>query len=157
MNGFSMGVPARSSVPDSGGELTVVEPELAHLVAFVKQGRWSERSRRNSRRRKAGRATCARPWPAWTPPRHSARRPPNSKTKLAILTDWAHLSRNPVPQQRQLLRKLVPDRLTVTLHVTATRLWIDWAGDPVVAPIINGIAPALGDVMPDPTERRWWP
>jgi hypothetical protein len=63
-----------------------------------------------------------------------------------------------VAQQRQLLRKLVPDRLTVTPHVDAKRKWVDWAGDLALAPIISGIAPAVGDVMPDdPMDRRWWP
>lgn len=35
--------------------------------------------------------------------------------------------------------------------------WVDWAGDLAVAPIISGIAPAVGDVMPEPMDRRWWP
>jgi hypothetical protein len=75
-----------------------------------------------------------------------------------ILGDWTDITRKPVAQQRQLLRKLVPDRLTVTPHVDAKRKWIDWAGDLAVAPIISGIAPAVGDVMPDdPMDGRWWP
>lgn len=81
------------------------------------------------------------------------------EAKLAtVLADWANITKKPVAQQRQLLRKLVPDRITVTPHVTAKRKWIDWAGDLAVAPIISGIAPAVGDVMPDdPMDRRWWP
>ena len=39
----------------------------------------------------------------------------------------------------------MPDRLTVTPHVDAKRRWVDWAGDLAVAPIISGIAPAMGD------------
>lgn len=75
-----------------------------------------------------------------------------------ILADWTDITRKPVAQQRQLLRKLVPDRLTVTPHVDAKCKWIDWAGDLAVAPIISGIAPAVGDVMPEqPMDRRWWP
>jgi hypothetical protein len=38
----------------------------------------------------------------------------------AILGDWVNITRKPVPQQRQLRRKLLPDRLTVTPHVDAT-------------------------------------
>ena len=38
-----------------------------------------------------------------------------------ILGDWTDITRKPVAQQRQLLRKLVPDRLTVTPHVDAKR------------------------------------
>lgn len=46
----------------------------------------------------------------------------------------------------------------MTPHVTATQKWIDWAGDLALAPLISGIAPAVGDVMPDdPMDRRWWP
>src|SRR6266478_5860046 len=74
-----------------------------------------------------------------------------------ILGDWTDITRKPVAQQRQLLRKLVPDRLTVTPHVDAKRKWIDWAGDLAVAPIISGIAPAVGDTMPEPMDQRWWP
>jgi hypothetical protein len=89
--------------------------------------------------------------------------PPNARDLLRqIVATWnslvGDLRAKPVAQQRQLLRKLVPDRITVTPHVTATRKWVDWAGDLVLAPIIYGIAPAVGDVMPDyPMDRRWWP
>jgi len=75
----------------------------------------------------------------------------------AILRDWTGLTRKPVAQQRQLLRKLVPDRLTVTPQVQGARRWVDWVGDLAVAPIISGIAPAVGDVMPEPMDQRWWP
>jgi hypothetical protein len=52
----------------------------------------------------------------------------------------------------------VPTRITVTPHVTATRRWVDFHGDLVIAPIISGITPAVGDVLPtDPMDRRWWP
>ena len=69
-----------------------------------------------------------------------------------------NITRTPVPQQRQLLKKLVPDRLTITPHVDAKRKWADWARDLAVAPIISGTAPAVGDVLPaDPMDRRWWP
>jgi len=74
-----------------------------------------------------------------------------------ILDDWVNITRKPVPQQRQLLRKLVPDRITITPHVDTKRKWADWAGDLAVAPIISGIAPAVGDEMPESMDRRWWP
>lgn len=73
----------------------------------------------------------------------------------ATLGDWVDITRKPVPQQRQLLRKLVPDRITITPHADAKRKWVDWAGDLAVAPIISGIAPAVGDVMPDGMDERW--
>jgi hypothetical protein len=74
------------------------------------------------------------------------------------LIDWSTITQKPIPQQRQLLRKLVPDRITITPHVDAKRKWIDWAGDLAVAPILSGITPAVGDVLPtDPMDRRWWP
>jgi hypothetical protein len=42
--------------------------------------------------------------------------------------------------------------------VPGRTVWIDLAGDLAVAPIISGIAPAVGDAMPDdPMDRRWWP
>ena len=41
-------------------------------------------------------------------------------------------------------------------HVDAKRKWVGWAGL-AVAPIISGIAPAAGDVMPDGMDGRWWP
>ena len=46
----------------------------------------------------------------------------------------------------------------MTPQVTATRKWVDCCGDVVLAPIISGIAPAVGDVMPEqPMDGRWWP
>jgi hypothetical protein len=42
-------------------------------------------------------------------------------------------------------------------EVASKRKWIDWAGDLAVAPIISGIAPAVGDVMPESMDQRWWP
>ena len=61
----------------------------------------------------------------------------------------------PVAQQRQLLRKLVPDRIAVTPHVRGDRKWVDWHGSMALAPIVSGITPALGDALL--VGRRWWP
>jgi hypothetical protein len=140
-------------------ELKTVEAELARLVAFIKRGTASEtvqqelgasEVRRRDIRMALDRLAQADAF------RASAA---DLAQKLGtILGDWTDITRKPVAQQRQLLRKLVPDRLTVTPHVDAKRKWIDWAGDLAVAPIISGIAPAVGDVMPDdPMDRRWWP
>jgi hypothetical protein len=140
-------------------ELKGVEADLAKLVAFVKRGVVSEalqqelgasEARRRDLRMALDRLAQADAF------RASAA---DLARKLGtILGDWTDITRKPVAQQRQLLRKLVPDRLTVTPHVDAKRKWIDWAGDLAVAPIISGIAPAVGDVMPDdPMDRRWWP
>ena len=60
-------------------------------------------------------------------------------------------------QQRQLLRKLLPSRITVMPHVKGNRRWVDFHGDLALAPIISGIAPAVGDALPDDGGRRWWP
>ena len=140
-------------------ELKTVEAELARLVAFIKRGTASEtvqqelgasEVRRRDLRMALDRLAQADAFRA-------------SAADLAqklrtILGDWTDITRKAVAQQRQLLRKLVPDRLTVTPHVDAKRKLIDWAGDLAVAPIISGIAPAVGDVMPDdPMDRRWWP
>jgi hypothetical protein len=140
-------------------ELETVEAELARLVAFIKRGTASEtvqqelgasEVRRRDIRMALDRLAQADAF------RASAA---DLAQKLGtILGDWTDITRKPVAQQRQLLRKLVPDRLTVTPHVTAKRKWVDWAGDLAIAPIISGIAPAVGDVMPDdPMDRRWWP
>lgn len=140
-------------------DLKTVDAELARLVAFIKRGTASEtvqvelaatEGRRRDLRVALDRLAQAEAF------RASAAQ---LEAKLGtILADWVTIARKPVAQQRQLLRKLVPDRLTVTPHMTAKRKWIDWAGDLAVAPIISGIAPAVGDVMPDdPMDRRWWP
>lgn len=56
------------------------------------------------------------------------------------------------------MRKSVPDRIIVTPYVKGARKWIDWTGSLFVAPIISGITPALGDVLPDdPMGGRWSP
>jgi site-specific DNA recombinase len=140
-------------------DLKTVEAELARLVAFIKLGTASEtvqqelgasEARRRDLRMALDRLAQADAFRA-------------SAAELAqklgtLLGDWTDITRKPVAQQRQLLRKLVPDRLTVTPHVDAKRKWVDWAGDLAVAPIISGIAPAVGDTMPDdPMDRRWWP
>jgi hypothetical protein len=139
-------------------ELKTVEAELARLVAFIKRGTASEtvqqelgtsEARRRDLRVALDRLAQADAF------RASAA---DLAQKLGtILGDWTDITRKPVVQQRQLLRKLVPDRLTVTPHVDAKRKWVDWAGDLAVAPIISGIAPAVADTMPESMDRRWWP
>jgi hypothetical protein len=52
---------------------------------------------------------------------------------------------------------LITDRITVTPHVNGARKWVDFHGDLLLAPIVSGIMPALGDTIPDPTEGSWWP
>jgi hypothetical protein len=152
----------------SGGQSILRQPdanlppelvELARLVVFIKRGTVSEtvqqelgasEARRRDLRLALDRLAQADAF------RASAA---DLAQKLGtILGDWTDITRKPVAQQRQLLRKLVPDRLTVTPHVDAKRKWVDWAGDLALEPIISGIAPAVGDVMPDdPMDRRWWP
>ena len=139
-------------------ELKTVEAELGHLVAFIKQGRGSDALQdelaATEGRRRDLRAALARLAQAEAFRQSTA----DLADKItAILRDWTGLTRKPVAQQRQLLRKLMPDRLTVTPHVDAKRKWVDWAGDLAVAPIISGIAPAVGDVMPESMDQRWWP
>jgi hypothetical protein len=140
-------------------ELKTVEAELARLIAFIKRGTASETLEQElaatEGKRRALRLALDRLAQADAFRASAA----DLAQKLGtILGDWTDITRKPVAQQRQLLRKLVPDRLTVTPHVTAKRKWVDWAGDLAIAPIISGIAPAVGDVMPDdPMDRRWWP
>jgi hypothetical protein len=73
----------------------------------------------------------------------------------AILKDWQDIRTKSVAQQRQLLRKLVPDRIAVTPHVRGDRKWVDWHGSMELAPIVSGITPALGDALS--MDGRWWP
>ena len=55
--------------------------------------------------------------------------PADVEVKLtAILKDWQDIRTKPVGQQRQLLRKLVPDRITLMPHVRGDRKWVDWHG-----------------------------
>src|SRR4029450_7811433 len=49
------------------------------------------------------------------------------QTLTAILRDWQDIRTKPVAQQRQLLKKLVPDRIAVTPHVRGDRKWVHWA------------------------------
>ena len=75
----------------------------------------------------------------------------------AVLRDWTNITTKPTVQKRQLLRKLLPERITVMPHVKGTRRWVDFHGNLALAPIISGIAPAVGDVLPDDRGHRWWP
>jgi len=140
-------------------ELKTVDAELGRLVAFIKRGTASEtiqaevaatEAKRGDLRTALARLAQADAFRATAA---------DLEAKLAaILKDWVAISTKPVPQQRQLLKKLVPDRIVVVPHVTASRRWVDFHGDLVLAPIISGIAPAVGDTMPDdPMDRRWWP
>ena len=140
-------------------ELKTVEAELAHLVAFIKRGRGSDavqaelattEATRDDLRLALAKLVQAEAF------RASAK---DLEAKLTTaLGDWTKLGTKPIPQQRQLLRKLVPDRIIVTPYVKGARKWIDWTGSLIVAPIISGITPALGDVLPDdPMGGRWWP
>jgi hypothetical protein len=140
-----------------GRELAGVNKELANLIGFIKQGRseavQAEVANTEARQRDL-RAALARLEAAEAFRTSTV----DLEAKIAqILGDWTGLSTKPVAQQRQLLRKLIPDRLVVTPHVEAKRKWIEWHGDLAVAPIISDIAPAVGHQMPDGMGRRWWP
>jgi hypothetical protein len=139
-------------------ELKVVEDELGRLVAFIKRGTASETVQQELGKSEARRRDLRTALDRLAQADAFRASAAELAAKLgAILADWVNITRKPVAQQRQLLRKLVPDRLTVTPHVDAKRKWVDWAGDLAVAPIISGIAPAAGDVMPDGMDGRWWP
>jgi len=139
-------------------ELKVIEAELARLVAFIKRGTASETVQRELAASEARRSDLRAALDRLAQADAFRASAADLEQKVeAILSDWRPLTGKPVAQQRQLLRKLVPDRLTVTPHVDAKRKWVDWAGDLAVAPIISGIAPAVGDVMPESMDQRWWP
>jgi hypothetical protein len=111
-------------------ELKAIEAELARLVAFIKRGTASETVQQElaaiEARRRDLRAALDRLAQADA---FRASAGDLEQKVEAILSDWRPLTGKPVAQQRQLLRKLVPDRVTVTPHVDAKRKWIDWAGD----------------------------
>jgi len=139
-------------------QLTVVKAELARLVAFIKRGTASETVQEELRRTEATRRDLRVALDRLTQAEAFRASAADLAAKLGtILDDWVNITRKPVPQQRQLLRKLVPDRITITPHVDTKRKWADWAGDLAVAPIISGIAPAVGDEMPESMDRRWGP
>jgi hypothetical protein len=139
-------------------ELATVDEELAKLIAFIKRGIASETLQHalaaTEAKRTALRAAVERLVQA------EAFRTATAQLEqqlTAILTDWQDIRTKPLPQQRQLVRKLLPGRITVEPHVRGSRRWVDFRGDLTLAPIISGIAPAVGDEMPDGMGRRWWP
>jgi hypothetical protein len=72
----------------------------------------------------------------------------NVKARLTtILNDWADIRTKPIAQQRQLLRKLITERIVVTPTIKGDRKWVDWHGQMELAPIVSGVTPALGDVL----------
>ena len=138
------------------GELKTVETEIANLVAFVKQGKGSEAVQTELATAEATRGTLRTALDrlvATEALRTSTAQV--EQTLTAILKDWQDIRSKPVAQQRQLLRKLVPDRIAVTPHVRGDRKWVDWHGAMALAPIVSGITPALGDAVL--MGRRWWP
>jgi hypothetical protein len=125
--------------------LKTVEAELARLVAFIKRGTVSETVQQelgaSEARRRALRMALDRLAQADAFRASAA----DLAQKLGtILGDWTDITRKPVAQQRQLLRKLVPDRLTVTPHVDAKRRWVDRRWWP------QGSSPCLRPTLPLP-------
>jgi hypothetical protein len=139
------------------GELRTVETEIANLVAFVKQGKGSEAVQTEPATAEVTRGTLrtALERLVATEAFRTSSTAHVEQTLTAILRDWPDLRTKLVAQQRQLLRKLVPDRIAVTPHVRGDRKWVDWHGSMALAPIVSGITPALGDALP--MGRRWWP
>jgi site-specific DNA recombinase len=139
-------------------ELKGVETELARLVAFVKHGRGSEtlaqeievmEGKRRDLRAARGRLDQAEAF------RTTAAELESKLTE--VLKDWADITKKPVAQQRQLIKKLIVDRITVIPHINGKRKWVDFHGDLLIAPILSGIVPAVGDTTPEEMDKRWWP
>jgi site-specific DNA recombinase len=129
-------------------DLKAVDTELAHLLGFIKRGQASDAVQQElvatETRRMDFLAARDRLAAAETFQRTAG----DVEARLtAILRDWADIRTKPVPQQRQLLRKLVPERIAVTPHVRGERKWVDWHGAMELAPIVSGITPALSDVL----------
>ncbi len=125
-----------------------MDAEITNLLGFIKRGQASEAVQQElaatEAKRKDLREARDRLSAAETFRRASG---DVEATLTAILKDWQDIRTKPVPQQRQLLRKLVPDRIAVTPHVRGDRKWVDWHGSMALAPIVSGLTPALGDVL----------
>jgi hypothetical protein len=134
-----------------------VETEIANLVAFVKQGKGSEAVQTELATAEVTRGTLRTALErlvATEALRTSTAHVEQTLTAI-LAADWQDIASKPVPQARQLLRKLLHDRLVVTPHVRGDRKWVDWHGSMALAPIVSGITPALGDALL--MGRRWWP
>jgi len=71
---------------------------------------------------------------------------------LEILEEWRGLLTRHVAAGRQILRKLIPNRLTFTLHATVEGgRWYEWEGVGRLAPMLVGVVPVMTD------GQRWWP
>ena len=129
-------------------ELKAVNKEIDNLLTFIKRGSGSDAVRQElaAAERKRGDLRTALDRLATAEQLRAASGEVEAKLAV-ILKDWQDIRTRPVPQQRQLLRKLVPDRIAVTPHVRGDRKWVDWHGSMELAPIVSGITPALGDVL----------
>jgi hypothetical protein len=112
------------------GELKTVQTEIPNLVAFVKQGKGSEAVQTELATAEVTRETLrtALERLVATEAFHASSTAHVEQTLTAILRDWQDIRTKPVAQQRQLLKKLVPDRIAVTPHVRGDRKWVDWHG-----------------------------
>jgi hypothetical protein len=137
-------------------DLKAVDAEITHLLGFIKRGQASEAVQQELGKTEARRRDLRTALDRLAQADAFRTSTTDFAAKLtAILADWVNITRKPVPQQRQLLRKLVPDRIVVTPHVRGDRKWVDWHGSMALAPIVSGITPALGDVLG--MDERWWP
>jgi site-specific DNA recombinase len=141
-----------------GRELKAVDQELGNILTLVKRGIVSETVQdelaATEGRRRDLRTALARLDQADA---FRASAADLEATLTGILRDWVNIATKPTVQQRQLLRKLLPARITVMPYVKGSRRWVDFHGDLALAPIISGIAPAVGDDRPDDRGHRWWP
>ena len=129
-------------------ELKAVDTAITHLVGFIKRGQASEAVQQELAATEATRKDLRDARDRLAAAETFRRASGDVEARLtAILKDWQDIRRKPVPQQRQLLRKLVVDRIAVTPHVRGERKWVDWHGSMELAPIVSGITPALGDVL----------
>ena len=99
-------------------ELKAVDAEITNLVGFIKRGQASEAVQQELAATEAKRKDLREARDRLSAAETFRRASGDVEARLsAILKDWQDIRTKPVPQQRQLLRKLVPDRIAVTPHV----------------------------------------
>ena len=72
------------------------------------------------------------------------------------LENWRGLLSRHVAQARQIVRKVLADRLTFTPRTEGTHSYYEFEGQGRLEPLLSGVIPAL---LPkgDQVLQRWWP
>src|SRR5262249_16268779 len=69
------------------------------------------------------------------------------------LQDWRGLLTKHVGAARQILRKLIPERLRFTPHIDGDRRWYTFEGIGRLEPMLAGMVPGAESLV----RQEWWP